>query len=319
MTTNTQVIISDQDVKNPAYTYIQSLGSQRSKDAQQDALDRIASIIGGVEKSKGLSYDFPWHNLEYVHTMEVRSILADKYSHSTCNRHLSALRMVLKSCRRLGLMSYEAAANAADIPSVKGKSLPPGRALDLGEIGALIRVCIEDKTAAGVRDAALIACLYPGGLRRAEVVALDLKDYLKNSGQLKVNGGKGNKSRLTFLSNGASKAMDDWIEIRGDDPGPLFYSVNKGGVINATKRISLQVPYDVCGKRAAEAGVEKFSPHDLRRTTATLLFKTGCQGSVIQDLMGHASIVTTHQYNRICDEDIKEASTMLSFPYVRQA
>ena len=315
MTTNSQVIISNQD-PNPAYTYVQSLGSERSRNAQADALDLIASIVLDQDKSKGLCFDFPWHKLDYAHTMEIRSILADKYSHATVNRHLSALRMVLKSCRRLGLMSYEAAANAADIPSVKGKSLPPGRALDLGEIGALIRACQADTSAAGVRDAALIAAMYPGGLRRAEVVALDLKDYLKNTGQLKVHSGKGNKSRLTFLSNGASRAMDDWIEIRGDEPGPLFYSINKGGVINATKRISLQVPYDVCSKRAAEAGVERFSPHDLRRTTATLLFKTGCQGSVIQDLLGHASIVTTSQYNRICDEDIKEASTMLSFPYV---
>ncbi len=83
---------------------------------------------------------------------------------------------------------------------MRGERLPAGRALSRGEVAALLEVCSRDETAAGVRDAALVALLVAGGLRRSEAVMLDLGDYDRESGALKVRG-KGGKERVTYLES----------------------------------------------------------------------------------------------------------------------
>jgi site-specific recombinase XerD len=72
----------------------------------------------------------------------------------------------------------------------------------------------RDEGPARVRDAALIPVLHAYGLRRAEVVALDLADYDADGGDLIVRG-KGNRERNLFLDNGAFDALADWLEERG--------------------------------------------------------------------------------------------------------
>ena len=77
-------------------------------------------------------------------------------------------------------------------------------------------------------DAALLAVLYAGGLRRSEAVWLDLADYQPETGSLTIRGAKGRKDRIVYAANGASDALADWISIRGQEPGALFYPINKG-------------------------------------------------------------------------------------------
>jgi len=62
----------------------------------------------------------------------------------------------------------------ADIKGVVGSTLPAGRALGSGEVHGLMFACINDKSAAGARDGAIVALGYAGGLRRAEIAGLDL-------------------------------------------------------------------------------------------------------------------------------------------------
>src|SRR5207245_2030000 len=108
-------------------------------------------------------------------------------------------------------------------------TLPRGRALPAGELRALFTTCARDTTPAGRRDAALLALLYGGGLRRGEAVALDLEDYASETGELRIRQGKGRKDRLVYVANGGGSALADWLQVRGPDPGPLFYAINKGG------------------------------------------------------------------------------------------
>jgi len=100
------------------------------------------------------------------------------------------------------------------VGAVRGFRLAPGRALNQGEVAALLDACAA---AAGARDAAIIALLLGGGLRRSEAVALTLADYSPETG-LKVRG-KGDKERLTYIEGGAALALADWIAARGDWPG----------------------------------------------------------------------------------------------------
>ncbi len=83
-------------------------------------------------------------------------------------------------------MSIEEYERAANLKNVKAETLPKGRALSVGELLALFSACANDPTAYGVRDAALLAVMAGGGPRRAEVVALELRDYNRMAGLVRL-------------------------------------------------------------------------------------------------------------------------------------
>ncbi len=74
-------------------------------------------------------------------------------------------------------MDQEDYARATDLAPIRGETLPAGRAITGGELSALFAACANDPTPAGYRDAALLAVLYSGGLRRAEAHALMMEHY----------------------------------------------------------------------------------------------------------------------------------------------
>jgi site-specific recombinase XerD len=84
-------------------------------------------------------------------------------------------------------MSAEDYMRATHVKAVIWETLPAGRALSQDEIAALFLDCINDPRTIGVRDAAVIAILYSGGLRRAELTRLELFDYTEEEKMLKVH------------------------------------------------------------------------------------------------------------------------------------
>lgn len=300
--------------RSPALVFLagRSRGSQRT---YASALDLLASLGSGGELD---AVAFPWHLLRYPHTQALRAALAERYAHAGVNLRLSALRGVLKECWRLGLMSAEEYHRAADLPSIRGSTLPSGRALSQGELRALFRVCEEDDSPAGPRDAALLAILYGAGLRRSEAVALDLEDYDVESGELRVRSGKGRKERLVYAANGGRAAIDAWLEHRGRESGPLLFAVNKGGRIDPSHRLTAQAVLYILRKRGEQARVEQFSPHDLRRTFIGDLLDAGADIATVQALAGHANVQTTARYDRRPEAVKKRAAGLLQVPYRRR-
>jgi len=146
---------------NPAAVYLASL-APRSQRVQAGALTTVADFLGKDVQA------VPWHQLHYQHMQAIRTQLAERYAPATANRILAALRGVLKEAWRLGLMDAETYHMAIDVQAVRGSTLPRGRGLSQGEFRALFAVCSDDTGPAGVRDAALLATLYAGGLRRSE-------------------------------------------------------------------------------------------------------------------------------------------------------
>ncbi len=296
--------------QHPAAVYLAGLGNDRSRRAQRQALAVIANILtGNVD-----IFTVKWAALRFQHTAAIRSKLSEAYSPATANRMLCALRGVLKAAWQLGQMTEEARARACNLGSVQGETLPAGRALSGGELQALIAACENDTTPAGARDVALIATMYPGGLRRDEVVNLDLSDYDPESGALTVRHGKRNKARVSYISNGAMRAMTDWLTIRSTAEGPLFYPVNKGGHLTP-RRITNQAVYNALSKRGDQAGVADFSPHDLRRTFISDLLDAGADISTVAKLAGHASVTTTARYDRRPEAAKAKAAGLLHLPY----
>ncbi|MDF5729667.1 MAG: tyrosine-type recombinase/integrase [Rhizonema sp. PD38] len=296
---------------NPALIYLASL-SVGSRRTMKQSLDAIAAVV-----SSGAIDDcvvFPWWNLRYQHTTAIRSYLIPKHKPATSNKMLSALKAVLKECWRLKLMSSDDMMMANDIKNVKGSSLPSGRMLNQGEINALIQSCCQDTTAAGTRDAAMLAVMM-SGLRRSEVVKLDINDINIDSGAIAVRGGKGNKDAITFLQGGAEQYIQDWLALRGNESGALLNPVSQKGDINIGHAMTDQTVMNMLLKRAKHAGVRDVSPHDFRRTFISNLFDAGVDSSTVQGLARHSNFATTAKYDRRGDTAKQKAAAMLYIPY----
>lgn len=299
--------------QNPAAVYIASLPGKTGQRTQAQALRVIAGIIGGDLQS------LAWGKLRYQHTNAIRARLMERYAPATANKMLSALRQALKHARRLGQISGEDYDNAIDLDPVTGDTLPAGRELSQGEILALFNACMNDETPAGTRDAAVIGVMYGAGLRRDEVVKLDVSHFDPETGALVVNG-KRNKQRTAYITNGALEALKDWLVIRTTQPGPLFISIRKNGNMQRGgnfeySRMTPQAIYKMLRKRAAEANVKQFSPHDMRRTFVSDLLDKGADISTVAKMAGHANVQTTQRYDRRPEEAKRKAAGLLHVPY----
>lgn len=294
--------------QNPAVVYLATLapGSRRT---MEQSLNTIAGLLG-FEDLLGC----PWGKLRFQHTIAIRTMLMSQYQHTTANKILSALRGTLKQAWKLGQIESEEYQRAIDLDAVRGSSADAatGRAIVRSELEALLTVCARDESIAGVRDLAIIALAYSAGLRRAEFVSLDLKDYDAVNDTLTIRG-KRNKTRVIPVAGGALVALKRWLMVRGDVPGALFLRIWKGGSL-ATHRMSTQAIYHIQAQRAKAAGVEHFSPHDFRRTFAGDLLDAGVDIVTVQKLMGHSDTNTTARYDRRGERAKRSAVEKLDLP-----
>lgn len=172
---------------NRAVVYRDSLSSG-SYGAVRHSLETVAGILAGGAADP---WTFPWEEVRYQHVARVRRELIESFAPATVNKMLSALRQVFKHAWRLGHLDHETYARVSDVENVKASSRKRGRAVEIHELEALFAVCSKDPSPAGRRDAAMLAVLYGGGLRRSELCALDLADFDTASGGLTVRNGKG--------------------------------------------------------------------------------------------------------------------------------
>lgn len=302
----TQALTPD---RNPALVYLSSMPSAKSRRSQAQVIRQIAAWLGGDPES------FPWHALDYQHTSAIRTRAVELFAPATARKYIAALRGVLKHAWRLGLMDSDQYARASDLDPVEGTTLPAGRDLTQGEINALIRACMADPTAAGVRDAAVLSIMYVCLARRASVVALRLEDYDPHTGRVVLTG-KRNKQVAVYVTGGAKAAVDDWVALRGTEAGPLFYPVSQLGQIERGETpMSDQSIYNICAKRAEQAGVEHFSPHDFKRTAIGELLDRGVDLLTASGMAAHDDPKTTRRYDRRGEQVRKEAAGKLHIPY----
>jgi len=176
-----------------------------------------------------------------------------------------------------------------------------------------MEACFNDCSPAGFRDAALIAILRGAGLRRREVVSLDLKDFNPSTGAIFVRSGKGGKDRTVYLPESAIPVVEEWSDIRGSWAGPLLCQINKAGRV-VVQRLTPQAVLFLLQKRALEASVASFSPHDFRRSFISDLLDAGVDIVTVQKLAGHSDPQTTSRYCRRGEETKRRAVQALQMP-----
>ena len=295
---------------HPAAVYLASL-TKGSRRTMGKALNVIARILTNGQ-CDALSLD--WSKLRYQHTAAIRAVLMEQYAPATANRMLCALRRTLKEARRLRLISADDYDAAVDLKSVRGDSPLRGRVLKPSEIAALLKVCKNDSSLIGARDAALIAILSGSGIRRSEAVALEVADFDSETGAIAVRQGKGRKFRTVYLPPGAIAAVNAWLEVRGDEPGALLGAVRRGGHVKF-KAMTDQAVMVILRKRAEQAGVAAFSPHDFRRTFISNLLEAGADVLTVSRLAGHSNLATSLKYDLRGEKAKRRAVQLLHVPY----
>lgn len=298
--------------QSPARVYLASL-STGSQSTMRRALDLSAEVLTW-RRCDHLTC--PWWLLRKAHTNALRAWLAQNLHYRTGNKILSAVRGTLKAAWDMEQMSTDDYMRAASVKNIKG-TVPDqsvGRALTAGEIIALLNVCHSDPSPAGCRDATIIGLGVCCGLRRSEIADLKLSNI--DGDRLTVHG-KGNKTRTIYLTRGVDDALADWLVLRGTHDGYLLLHIRQGGEI-IWHGLSDVAIYNALEKRAIQAGVKDFSPHDLRRTFAGDMLDAGADISTVQRMMGHANISTTAGYDRRGERAKKEAAGRLHLPWKRQ-
>ncbi len=313
---------------------------------ENDALQRIAAELESDPRLRSLNTKRGY--LRDLHTFEtwrgsrpLSKLLVESYAAElqqagkaprTINRTLAAIRWY---ARRLSDKAQDRPARddkeraeraeivaqaerVAGVRDVRGERTQKGRHITTGEVKALLEACVNDPSPAGARDAAIIALGWSTGARRSELAGLKRADYINtgaNEGDLHIFG-KGQKPRVVYVFNGAASYLADWLALRGDAAGPLFYAINKGGAIDAGHGPSDEALAQMLQKRREQAGVAPLSWHDFRRTFAGNLLDNGNDLVTVQKLMGHSSPTTTANYDRRGDEVKRKASKSLHIPYI---
>jgi integrase/recombinase XerD len=291
---------------NAALAYLLKLQSESSRQTMSSFLNNVAKIMGFHSLQV-----CPWGMLRQHHFHAVLSLLRDAgKAPATINNYLSAMKGVALRAWDLKQIDTDTYQRLKQVERIRGSRIPKGRALAPEEIRALFFTCERDETPLGARDAAMFAILIGCGLRRSEIVSLDLEHYDRNERALKVLG-KGNKERLAFLPDGAYRRLETWVaDVRGTAPGALFMRIRRHGVLTHA-RFSSQAVYHILGTRRIEAGIAECAPHDLRRTFASSMLANGEDLITVKDAMGHASLNTTQKYDFRGNERLREASKRL--------
>lgn len=156
---------------------------------------------------------------------------------------------------------------------------------------------IDISTKQGKRDYALVLMLMKTGMRRAELVSLNRSDMKMMDGHhvAVIEHGKGDKRRIVKLRVDVYRALDEYLQARGQEGEALFVSFRRGDHPTSNRMTDKAV--ELLVKKYAPVGTE-LTPHGLRATFATLALEAEASLHQVQYALGHADPRTTERYQR---------------------
>jgi len=186
------------------------------------------------------------------------------------------------------------------------KKLP--RTPDRGAVDQMLKAVriMNEPSPRHERDIALVLFLYSSGCRNNEAVQLDIRD-LNMVDRSAIVVGKGDKERRIFFSPEAAEALHYYWKVRGftDGANPVFARHDRGAG-KKCKRITTMGVRNVIDQVSKTAGVE-FVPHQFRHAFAKKMLMDTGNLALVQDLLGHASPISTRVYTQVDEEDLRQA------------
>ena len=219
-------------------------------------------------------------------------------STSTRARKLSAIKSFYKYLTVRTKQLQENPVADLEYPKLR-KSLP--KYLTMEQSAALLRSVSGQNQ---VRDYAILMLFLNCGIRRSELVGLNITDVYED--RIRVVG-KGNKERFVYFGTPCRKAIDAYMLERNEkvltDNRALFGSRNGN-------RISVTAVHRLVEKALKQAGLDstQFSAHKLRHTAATMMLSGGVDVKTVQEVLGHENLNTTQIYTHIENTELKLAA-----------
>ena len=213
-------------------------------------------------------------------------------------RKLSALKSFYKYLTVRTKQLTENPVADLEYPKLR-KSLP--KYLTLEQSSALLQAVSGQNEK---RDYAILMLFLNCGIRRSELVGLNLTDVYED--RIRVVG-KGNKERIVYFGSACRKAIDAYLVERHKvvltDNRALFGSRNGN-------RISVDAVHSLVKKALLKAGLDptQFSAHKLRHTAATMMLSGGVDVKTVQEVLGHENLNTTQIYTHIESTELKLAA-----------
>lgn len=247
------------------------------------------------------------HHIDVIHASfdDLQSFVFDTFKQIKSAKTQARLLSSIHSFYRFLLYHHyieQDPSELLEMPRIE-KHLP--EVLSLEEIDAMIAQ-IDMSKPEGHRNRAIIEMLYGSGLRVSELTELRLSNIYRKEGYMRILG-KGSKQRLVPISPVADEQLGYWLDDRRElDIKPQATDIaflNRYG-----RQLTRAMIFTIVKRLAEAAGIRKtISPHTLRHSFATHLLQNGADLRIIQQLLGHESIVTTEIYTHINIQDLREA------------
>lgn len=229
----------------------------------------------------------------------------------TQNYYVIALRSFLKYLQKRDIKTV--AAEKVEVGKFSRKEVD---FLEIAEVERILQAA-GGSDFKSLRDRAILELLFSAGLRVSELVDIN-RDRINLERQEFSVRGKGDKTRVVFISDSAKKALERYLSKRADIDPALFVrdlqslkKFEKKNVENKkeekTLRLTPRSVERIVKYYAVKAGIVKdVHPHTLRHSFATDLLMSGADIRSVQAMLGHSSITTTQIYTHITNQQLRE-------------
>lgn len=224
----------------------------------------------------------------------------------TQNQHLAVLVCFYKYLKQAGYVAHNP---TLELQYAKVPQRLPKAVLTHKEMKKLLRQP-DTSTVLGFRDRTILEVMYSTGIRRNELLNLDVSDIDLESGFLLVREGKGSKDRIVPLGKVACRYLETYMNgIRPDlvqrCPDPKTKALFPSCRSDRLRRNTLA---DLIDKYARKAGLAQgVTPHTFRHTCATALIRNNASIRHVQEMLGHSRLTSTQEYIRLTMSDLKDA------------
>lgn len=289
-------------------TYVES-----SRRIVESRLDIIAKILtSGDVPLRSLD----WSTIQYEHFVMVRRQLALEYKPSSANFFISIIRKWTRVLHKMGIITLEQLVAMQDLERFPESNTLAGSMMSKEDMQLFLSIAEQKEGIKGTRDYALLLVLLSTGVRRMDLVNFKVSAFSFEAKSIDVLDSKNNNSRTIYLPDKTIDALLKWLDKYeyGSLDEPLFVGIrNRGkGELLYGKKMSTNAIYKLIKWYCKKAGINEYTPHDLRRTFISTLIDEGIDLVTISNLAGHKNIQQTAEYDRRGTKPKQNAAALLN-------